>query len=82
MAKLSSYFAKPCNCAASVTSLTVGGEILAKNVVEGILRLFCKAVYRAKLALFFNDLEPVRPLVYLTGLWPALAYDWQTGENH
>jgi hypothetical protein len=82
MAKLSPYFAKPCNCAESVTSLTVGGKLLAKNAVEGILRLFCKAVYRAKLALFFNGLGAVNPLVYLTSLWPALAYGRQTGENH
>jgi hypothetical protein len=31
MARLPSYFAKPCNSAESVTSLTVGGEILAKT---------------------------------------------------
>jgi hypothetical protein len=57
-------------------------KILAKNAVKGILRLFCKVVYRAKLALYFNGLEPAIPLVYLTGLWPALAYGWQTGKDN
>jgi hypothetical protein len=65
-----------------VTSLTVGGEILAKNVVEGILWLFCKAMYRAKLALFFNNLVPIYPLVYPAGLWPALAYGRQTSKDN
>jgi hypothetical protein len=39
-------------------------------------------MYRTKLALFFNGLEPIYPLVYPAGLWPALAYGWQTGENN
>jgi hypothetical protein len=39
-------------------------------------------MYRGKLSLFFNDLEAIYALVYSAGLWPALAYGRQTGENN
>jgi hypothetical protein len=60
----------------------MGGETLAKIPSKEFCGYFCKAMYRAKLALFFNGLEPRNPLVWLAGLWPALAYGWQTGENN
>jgi hypothetical protein len=57
------YFAKPCNCAEPVIRLTMGRETLAKKRLMEIFGLFCKAMYRAKLALFFNGLLPIYPLV-------------------
>jgi hypothetical protein len=39
-------------------------------------------MYRAKLVLFFNGLDTIYLLVYPAGLWPALAYGWQTSKDN